>query len=109
MEKVDIAVRELVEQIAPMTEYLNELTVICIPEWTRFARDLEAGFITDLNEIERELDFVLSSACHDSVLEVFKRILRQLYRIGHYETVIFYVNFYKEMWDSDDEDVMLIN
>ena len=108
MEEVDVAVKALVEQIAPMAEYLNELTAMCIPEWTRFARDLEAGYITDLNVIERELDSVLSSAYHDSVLEVFKRILRQLYRMGHYETVIFYVNFYKEMWDSD-EDVMLIN
>jgi len=104
--EMDVAVNDLAEEIAPMAMYLNELAVMKIPRWIRFVRDLEAGCIIDLKEIERELDSILSSAYHDSVLALFKRILRQLYRMGSYETVHAYVHFYKDMWDSDEEDVI---
>jgi hypothetical protein len=58
--------------------------------------------VTDAQQIERLLDQMLNFAFYSDILILYKRLFRYYYFIDTQATV-FYVNSYREMWDSDDE------
>ena len=94
----------MVDYIAPLAEYINELVEMALPKYRTFARQVETGAITDLNEIARQLDYMLDFCHNDKVLVQFKRILRCLID-EHYGFVASYVESYRKLWDEDYVDV----
>ncbi len=57
----------------------------------------------DLHEIEHLMDRLLTFACDEKCLELFKRICRHLWGFNK-EVAAYHINAYREMWDSDDEE-----
>lgn len=99
--EMDQVVSDLVTEIAPLVEYINELAERVLPEYRLFASRVERGIITDLNKIEYQLDYMLDFCHNDKVLVQFKRVMRYLWQQGHYETVSSYVHAYGRMWDEN--------
>ena len=54
-------------------------------------------------EIERTLDGMLDFCFDSKVLLQYKRLCRYYYEINPINTA-FYINSYREMWDSDDNE-----
>jgi hypothetical protein len=58
--------------------------------------------LKDKQIIEKTLDQLLEVAFDDSVLKLYKKLCRYYYYIDQ-EATVFYVQSYREMWDSSDE------
>jgi hypothetical protein len=93
---------DLFERIAPLAESLGRLHEEQIARLTPLVDDLIRNRIADPRRIERLIDLVLDSACTDSGLALYKRMLRYYYTIDPV-AVAEYVVIYREMWDSDDD------
>ncbi len=59
--------------------------------------------VEDQQRIEGVLDQLLDVAFDDQVLVLFKKLCRHYYAVDP-ETVTFYVNSYREMWDEMPEE-----
>lgn len=57
----------------------------------------------DEDRIERALDYILTGAFHEETLQVFKKLCRYYYTINPSATVR-HINYYREMWNSEDLD-----
>jgi len=57
----------------------------------------------DINAIEHTLDALCEAAFDDEVLIVFKKLCRYYYDIDQ-QAAIEHIEFYREMWDNDDEN-----
>ena len=87
-------IETLAKQIQGMTEQaLYSLTPI--------AEDIINGVITAEKDIDRHLSFMLDFCYDDSVLLLYKRVLRSLYK-KHPELVRDYCHYYKDIWGSDE-------
>ncbi len=60
----------------------------------------------DINAIEHTLDALCEVAFDDEVLIVFKKLCRYYYDIDPQATAE-QIQFYREMWDNDDENINL--
>ena len=56
-----------------------------------------------LNEVEQCLDHLLDFACHEKMLRLFKRLCRHYYPL-YPESITDYIMFYKEMWDTPENE-----
>jgi len=56
---------------------------------------------TDFRTIDKLLDDLLSFACDDRILILFKKLCRYYYPINP-ELVTYYVDAYRRMWDEDE-------
>jgi hypothetical protein len=63
-----------------------------------------SGKISGENDIGFQLDYMLDFCWDDSVLTLYKRILRSLYK-KYPALVANYAYAYRDMWDNDDADV----
>ena len=57
----------------------------------------------DKNLIEHMLDALCEVAFNDEVLVVFKKLCRYYYKIDEQATFE-YIQFYREMWDNEEEE-----
>ena len=57
---------------------------------------------TNIKDIERILDSLLGFCYDSNILELFKKLCRYYYYIDK-QAVAEYIEFYKEMWDNDDQ------
>ncbi|MDR0358258.1 MAG: hypothetical protein LBJ87_02170 [bacterium] len=94
---------DLFEKIAPLAESFSRLHEEQIARLTPLVDDLIRGRVTDYRRIERLVDLVLDSACTDSGLALYKRLLRYYYTIDPAATAE-YVVIYREMWEPDEDD-----
>lgn len=53
-----------------------------------------------LHEIEHLMDRLVSFACDEKCLELFKKMCRYLWDFNK-EVAAFHINTYREMWDSE--------
>lgn len=58
---------------------------------------------TDMNAIERTLDTLCEVAFDEKVLIIFKKLCRYYYNIDPVATAQ-QINFYRKMWDNDDNE-----
>ena len=58
--------------------------------------------VQDSNTIERILDALLDVAFDDEILILYKKLCSYYYNTDK-EGTAFYVNYYREMWDNQEE------
>jgi hypothetical protein len=94
------------EDIRTIVESFKALSKSALPAYTNITEDIINDRITDINEIERTLDYMLDLCFDDEILLLYKAILRKLYP-KYPNVVASYIKYYFEMYESDeskDED-----
>ena len=94
---------EFFNELAGMIEHLNLLAKSTIPHYRQFVHGVENGVITDINQIEHEMDHMLSFCFDDDVLVLYKRVLRKIFN-QYPEIVKFYIEAYYDMYSDDDDN-----
>ena len=97
------AIDELSEGIGLIAAQMQGSAVQALYQYMPIAEDIIAGRIKGENDIGRHLDFMLDFCWDDTVLLLYKRVLRSLYKT-YPELVYNYVYAYRDMWDNDGED-----
>ena len=71
--------------------------------WKPKAEQIISTKSRDINEIEHTLDALCEVAFDDEVLVLFKKLCRYYYTIDQQATIQ-QIQFYREMWDNEDEN-----
>lgn len=71
--------------------------------WKPKAEQIIINKSRDINEIEHTLDTLCEVAFDDNVLALFKKLCRYYYDIDPVATAE-HIQFYREMWDSEEEN-----
>lgn len=64
---------------------------------------LISASVCDDNSIQQLLDRLLDHACNDEVLYLYKKLCRYYWDINP-NTTVDYVNYYREMWDNEEDN-----
>ena len=94
-------VDEMTKGIGALAEQMQGMVVDALYRFTPIAEDIISGKITGENNIGYQLDYMLDYCWDDTVLLLYKRILRNLYN-KYPELVASYAYAYRDMWDNDD-------
>lgn len=89
---------DLINEISPLVEHLNDLVALKISFYLDFVDNVENNVLTDMKEIEWQLSSMLDFCFNDEVLALYKRVLRKLY-YDYPDIVEFYVYAYRDMWN----------
>jgi len=93
--------KEQYGDIFNLVEQITGLADKVFPYYEAFAEEVASDCITDINEIERELDYILSYCFDNRILLLYKKILRKTYK--QYPSVVkSYVDAYYDMFESDE-------
>ncbi|PWH86598.1 hypothetical protein [Brumimicrobium oceani] len=89
--------KELIQKLGELhKEAVKHTLSLTKPEAERLIQNKSK----DIKVIERTLDALLETAFDEEVLIVYKKLCRYYYDIDQ-RAAIQYVDFYREMWDSD--------
>ena len=94
---------DLIDGIVGLFEQLNLLAKSTVPHYEYFTRNVEKGIITNIHQIEYEMDRMLTFCFDDEILVLYKRVLRKIFN-QHPEIVKFYVDAYYDMHGENDDD-----
>jgi len=97
---------KLFSDISVLAEGLKDLAKSALPLYQDFADDVINERITSIKEIEWQLDYMLSFCFDDEILLLYKAVLRKLY-YKYPETVVSYVQFYREMYEDEGEEELV--
>ncbi len=100
-----------------MTDVLLENVSVLAGQMQDLARQAHAGYAAevealiaarsrDIQRIEHLLDGILDFGFDDIMTQLFKRLCRYYYTLDPAATAS-YVHIYREMWDSEGEEVAL--
>ncbi|MCL2026743.1 MAG: hypothetical protein FWG92_08070 [Leptospirales bacterium] len=93
--------KEHFDNIFNLAEQITGLADRVFPYYKAFAEEVTSDCITDINVIERELDYILSYCFDERILLLYKKILKKIYK--QYPSVVkFYVDAYYDMFESDE-------
>jgi len=81
----------------------NEAVKQTLLVWKPEAERIISTNSKDIKTIEHTLDALCEVAFNDEVLLLFKKLCRYYYDIDPLATVE-YIQFYREMWDSNEEN-----
>jgi len=81
---------------------LQNLQAVAVAQYTPVVENLIATGNRDVGEIERTLDGLLDFCSYQPALDLYRRLCRHYFDIDPVATVS-YINAYREMWDSDEE------
>ena len=87
--------------IGALAVQMQDMAVDALYRFTPIAEDIISGKITGENNIGYQLDYMLDYCWDDTVLLLYKRILRNLYN-KYPALVASYAYAYRDMWDNDD-------
>jgi len=99
----DIDEDKLFSDVSKLAEGILDLAKSVVPFYKDFADDVIYERITDINQIERQLDYMLDFCFYEEILLLYKAVLRKLY-YNYPETVVSYVQFYREMYEDEGEE-----
>ena len=88
--------------IAALFEGLNDIAKSQVPYYRAFADDVVRGRITDIDQIEHELDSMVTFCFNEEILLLYKSVLRRLYKKNP-ETVDAYVRLYYDMYENNED------
>lgn len=91
------------EGIRELIEASERIYRLAEQEYTPMVNSLIQNECKDSQRIERLLDNLLSCACDEKILILFKKLCRYYYQINP-DATAYYVDAYRKMWD-DDENV----
>lgn len=92
-----------IKEIAKLIIELQQQAVVhTLSIWKPEVERIINSKTKDSKVIEQALDALCEVAFDDEVLLVFKKLCRYYYDIDQLATVD-YIQFYREMWDNEDE------
>jgi len=94
---------ELLDSVRGLAENLRAIQELGIAQYTPVVRQIIRTRCRDAQHIQHTLDHLLDYACHPDGLALFKTLCRYYLQIDPAATAD-YVNIYREMWDSDEEE-----
>ena len=98
---MEVENNDFLNEIGGFFERLNLLAQETLPYYRKFAYDVENGVVTDIRQIEHEMDRMLTFCFEDEVLVLYKRVLRKI--VTQYpEIVKFYIDAYYDMYEKED-------
>lgn len=95
---------EMFEGIKAIAEGLRGLQELRVAQYTPVVEQIIATRSRDAHHFQRTLDYILDFACHPAGLALFKKLCRYYFTLDPVATAD-YVNFYREMWDTDETEV----
>jgi len=75
-----------------------------VAQYTPVVEHIIASRTRDARHIQHTLDHLLDFACHPAGLQLYKSLCRYYYTIDPAATAD-YINYYREMWDSEKTEV----
>jgi len=99
----DIDEDKLFFDVSELAKGILDLAKSVVPYFKEFTDDVIQERITDIKEIEWQLTHMLSYCFDDEILLLYKAVLRKLY-YKYPDTVVSYVQFYREMYEDEGED-----
>ena len=88
--------------IAPLVESVQDLQKQAARQYKPVVDELVRSQSRDVKQIEHTLDGLLDFCGYEPVLDMFKRLCRHYWDIDPAATA-FYVNAYREQWDSEED------
>ena len=84
-----------------ITRELHRLQQQAAQDYKAVVDDILLTQSRDIQRIEHTLDHLLDFCGHESVLQLYKKLCRHYWDIDPAATA-YYVNSYREYWDSDE-------
>ena len=94
---------DMLRGIKAIAENLRGIQELGVAQYTPVVENILATRSRDVRHIQHTLDHLLDFACHPAGLELYRRLCRHYWDIDPAATAD-YVNYYREMWDSEDEE-----
>jgi hypothetical protein len=94
---------DMLNNIKGLVEGLRGLQELGVAQYTPVVETIIATRSRDAHHIQHTLDHLLDFACHPAGLVLFKSLCRYYYSLDPAATAD-YVNFYREMWDSEEKE-----
>ena len=94
---------EMVESICGIVEGVQALNKEAFQAYTPLVDAIVSSGSRDVRHIEHTLDGLLSFCGYDPILQLYKKLCRHYYYINPAATA-YYVNSYREMWDSVENE-----
>jgi hypothetical protein len=96
---------DMFKSIRGLAEQLQVLNQQAVLAYTPIVDDILRSRSRDTNHIELTLDGLLSFCCYDPALQLYKKLCRHYFFINPVATAE-YINAYREMWDSEEKEVL---
>ena len=96
--------REFLENIKALVEQTSLIHHQAYYVYKPQVENLIASKVEDDNTIEQLLDYLLQHSCNEEVLILFKKLCRYYWDLNP-EATTDYVNYYREMWDSEGDEI----
>ena len=94
---------ELLHDLKGLAENLRGLQEMGVAQYTPVVENIIVTRSRDARHIQHTLDHLLDFACHPAGLVLYKSLCRYYFTIDQAATAD-YVNYYREMWDSEEEE-----
>ena len=94
---------EMVESICGLVEGLQALNKEAFQAYKPIVDAIVSSGSRDVHHIEHTLDGLLSFCGYEPILQLYKKLSRHYYYINPAATA-YYVNSYREMWDSEENE-----
>jgi hypothetical protein len=95
---------EMLEDIKAIAQDLQGIQELGVAQYTPIVEQIIATRSRDAHHIQHTLDYLLDFACHPAGLALFKKLCRYYFTLDPVATAD-YVNYYREMWDTDETEV----
>ena len=89
-------------EIIGFVQELHHLEQQAAQDYKAVVDDILLTQSRDIQRIEHTLDQLLDFCGHEPVLQLYKKLCRHYWDIDP-ATAIYYVNAYREYWDSDEQ------
>lgn len=93
---------KFLENIKPLVEQIALIHHKAYYEYKPQVETLISARVSDDIRIQHLLDCLLDHACNDEILFLYKKLCRYYWDINPQATVD-YVNYYREMWDNEED------
>lgn len=93
----------LLANVTALAENLRGLQELGVARYTPIVEAILRTRSRDVRHIEHTLDHLLDFACHPAGLRLYRRLCRHYWDLDPAATAA-YVNAYREMWDTEEEE-----
>lgn len=91
------------QAIREIANKLQDLQQKALQQYRPIVNDILYTKSRDIHTIEHTLDGMLDFCGHEQMLLLYKKLCRHYWEIDP-EATAFYINAYRELWDSDEEE-----
>jgi hypothetical protein len=95
--------KALIEDIKTLFESQQQLAKQALEVYTPMVEDIITNEVRDENRIGHTLDRILDFCFDGNMLLLYKKLCRYYWEINPHATAN-YINYYREMWDSESEE-----